>query len=79
MTLQKTLVADLLPDHVRGIGYGILKTVDSTANLASSVILGLLWSNYSAQVAFMSAAAISVVNIMVLLIIHSTYNLKRTS
>ncbi len=77
MTLQKALVADLLPDHVRGTGYGILKTVDSTANLASSVVLGLLWSNYSAQVAFLSAAVMSVVNIVILLILNKKFDFSR--
>ncbi len=67
MTLQKALAADLLPEQVRGTGYGILKTVDSVANLASSIIIGLLWSNYSAQVAFGTAAVISMVNIILLL------------
>ena len=79
MTLQKALAADLLPEEVRGTGYGILKTVDSTANLASSILLGLLWSNYSAQVAFIVAAVISLINIVIVLGLNRTYDLSTPS
>ncbi len=77
MTLQKALAADILPEPVRGTGYGILMTVDSIASLGSSIIIGYLWSTYSPQVAFYTAATISILNIFTVLSLHLKGNLGR--
>ncbi len=59
MTLSKTLAADLLPEAARGTGYGILQITNSMADLASSVIVGFLWSTFSPESAFLWACFIS--------------------
>ena len=73
MTLQKSLGADLLPDNVRGTGYGILKTVDSLGSLISSIFIGFLWSYQGPETAFLVAACISFICIAILLIAHRKY------
>lgn len=77
MTLQKAMAADLLPEEVRGTGYGILTTVDSITSLISSVLLGLLWSNTSAKLAFSLVACMSVINCGLLLGIHKKFDLSK--
>ena len=67
MTLQKSLAADLLPEEIRGTGYGILKTVDSLGNLVSSIAIGIIWSQIGPEPAFIIAALISFVSVIVLL------------
>ena len=67
MTLQKSLAADVLPEKIRGTGYGILKTVDSLGTLTSSIALGLIWSNIGPGYAFILAALISLLSIVALL------------
>lgn len=73
MSLQKSLAADLLPEEVRGTGYGILKTVDSLGTLSSSLIIGVIWSNVGPQYAFISAAGISLISSFILMSMRNSY------
>ena len=56
MTLSKTMAADVLPESSRGKGYGVLQIVSSLAELASSILVGFLWSWISPEAAFIFAA-----------------------
>ena len=40
---ESTLVAHLLPDRLRGNGFGVLGLVQSLGDLAYSLVVGLLW------------------------------------
>jgi MFS family permease len=42
-TLESTTAATLLPGHVRGVGFGVLATVNGVGDLVSSAAVGLLW------------------------------------
>lgn len=42
-TAESTLVAQMLPDRLRGNGFGFLGLVQSLGDLASSVVVGVLW------------------------------------
>jgi MFS family permease len=42
--LEGALAADLLPEDMRGTGYGVLATVNGVGDFLSSIIVGLLWS-----------------------------------
>ncbi|MGI8681096.1 MAG: MFS transporter [Mycobacteriales bacterium] len=55
-TAESTLVAQTLPDRLRGNGFGVLGLVQSLGDLASSVVVGLLWAAFSATVGFAYAA-----------------------
>lgn len=51
-TAESTLVAQMLPDRLRGNGFSVLGLVQSLGDLASSVVVGLLWAAFSAKVGF---------------------------
>lgn len=56
-TAESTLVAQMLPDQLRGSGFGLLGGVQSVGDFASSAIVGLLYAAVSPAVGFGYAAA----------------------
>lgn len=66
--LEKAYAADLLPEHVRGTGMGVLQTLDGIGDLISSFLVGLLWTNVSLSLAFGYAASLSFIAMILLLI-----------
>jgi MFS family permease len=56
-TAESTTVALVLPDHLRGNGFGVLGLVQSFGDLGASLVAGVLWAVFSPTVAFMYAAA----------------------
>jgi len=56
-TAQSTAVALLLPDHLRGSGFGVLGLVQSVGDLGATLVAGLLWAAFSPAAAFGYAAA----------------------
>lgn len=56
-TAESTLVARLLPDRLRGSGFGLLGGVQSAGDFAASGIVGLLYATISPTVGFAYAAA----------------------
>jgi MFS family permease len=57
--LEGAITADLLPPEVRGLGYGVLGTVNGLGDLFSSIIVGLLWTHITYAAGFGYAAALS--------------------
>lgn len=55
-TAESSLVAQLLPDHLRGSGFGLLGGVQSLGDFASSVAVGILWTAISPTAGFAYAA-----------------------
>jgi MFS family permease len=55
-TAESALVARLLPDRLRGSGFGVLGGVQSFGDFASSALVGVLWSTISPTVGFAYAA-----------------------
>jgi MFS family permease len=60
-TAESSLFARLLPEHLRGSGFGLLGGVQSLGDFASSAVVGLLWTLVSPTVAFAYAAGWMVV------------------
>jgi MFS family permease len=54
---ESAVVAQLLPDRLRGSGFGVLGAVQSTGDLVATVVAGLLYTLASPAVAFGYAAA----------------------
>jgi MFS family permease len=54
---ESAVVAQLLPDRLRGSGFGVLGAVQATGDLVATVIAGLLYTVASPAVAFGYAAA----------------------
>ncbi len=55
-TAQSALVAGLLPDRLRGSGFGLLGGIQSLGDFASSAAVGALWSAVSPAAGFIYAA-----------------------
>ncbi len=56
-TAESTMVALALPDRLRGNGFGLLGMVQSFGDLGATVVAGILWAAFSAQVAFAYAGS----------------------
>ena len=59
--LEKAYAGDLLPDNVRGTGYGLLEAVKGVGFLSSNLIIGSMLSTGAVSSAFMYAACVSVI------------------
>lgn len=57
-TLEPALAADLLPEDVRGTGFGVLATVNGLGDFISSVIVGALWTLVGPTVGFAYATVL---------------------
>ncbi|GIU99944.1 MAG: hypothetical protein KatS3mg014_1560 [Actinomycetota bacterium] len=66
-TAQGSHAAELVPDHLRGRAFGLIGVVDGVGDLASSLIVGLLWTVASPAWGFAYAAALSALGAAVLL------------
>ncbi len=67
-TLEGALAADLLPERGRGLGYGLLGSVNGVGDLVSSVVVGALWAALGATAGFAYATALSLAAAAVLLV-----------
>jgi dipeptide/tripeptide permease len=56
-TAESTLVAQLLPDRLRGSGFGLLGGLQSAGDFLSSTTVGLLYVAVAATVGFAYATA----------------------
>lgn len=65
--LERAYAAQLLPVHVRGIGFGILQLLDGLGDLISSIIVGTLWSAFFPNIGFLYATIISYIAMILLL------------
>ncbi len=68
-TAESTLFARLLPDHLRGSGFGILRATQATGDLTSSTVVGILYVVASPALGFGYAAAwmvLAVISVAVL-------------
>jgi MFS family permease len=54
---QSAVVSQLLPDRLRGSGFGVLGAVQATGDLVATVVAGVLYTMVSPAVAFGYAAA----------------------
>jgi MFS family permease len=63
-TAESALVARLLPDRLRGSGFGLLGGVQSLGDFASSAVVGLLWTAVSPSVGFAYAAGWMLVSLL---------------
>ena len=66
-TLEGTIAAELLPPERRGLGYGVLGSVNGVGDLFSSVIVGLLWAHVSITAGLLYAAVLSVAGAVLIL------------
>ena len=65
--LEGTVAAELLPDTLRGTGYGVLAAVNGVGDLVASTTVGLLWATVSPAAGFGFAASTSLLGAVALL------------
>lgn len=66
--LEKSYAATLLPEAVRGTGFGVLQMVNGICYLISSTLVGMLWTAISPEVGFLYAAFLSFIAFLLLII-----------
>jgi len=66
-TAEGSHAAELLPEAIRGRGYGLIGLVDGVGDLISSIAVGLLWTLTSPAWGFGYAAVLSGLGVVVLL------------
>jgi len=69
--LERTVAADLLPENLRGTGYGTLATVNGVGDFISSSAVGFLWSAVSPLAGFGYGAVLTISGAGVLLSMRS--------
>jgi MFS family permease len=63
-TAESTAVALMLPDRLRGSGFGLLGLVQSMGDLGATLVAGVLWALISPTAAFVYAAAWMVASVL---------------
>jgi len=58
--MERAMAADLLPEELRGTGFGVLATVNGVGDLVSSVVVGALWTSVSPVAGFGYAATLAI-------------------
>jgi hypothetical protein len=66
-TAEHAAVATFAPVELRGSAFGLLAAVQAFGNLAASAVAGLLWSVFSARVAFLYLAGWTLLGLVGLL------------
>jgi MFS family permease len=66
--VEKALVADLAPRHLRGSAFGFLHATIGLTALPASLLFGLLWTTVGAAVAFATGAALAAVAVVLVLV-----------
>ena len=66
-TGEGSYASEILPEHVRGRGFGLLGLVDGIGDLVSSVVVGVLWTVTAPLWGFVFAGSLAAVGALVLL------------
>jgi MFS family permease len=65
-SMEGALAAELLPESVRGTGYGMLGLVKGIGHFVSSFAVGILWSAFSPTAGFLYAALMALLGAVLL-------------
>jgi len=66
-TLEDSLCAELVNEEQHGMAFGVLATVNGIGDFVSSVVVGLLWTNFGTSVAFGYSAVLFVLGSLLVL------------
>jgi MFS family permease len=66
-SLERALAADMLPQEIRGTGFGVLAAVNGVGDFVSSIMVGFLWASFSPAGGFLYAGALSLVGMTLML------------
>jgi MFS family permease len=65
-SMERAMAGDLLPEHLRGTGYGMLAMVNGVEDFVSSIAVGLLWAKVSPAAGFVYAGSLTLIGGVVL-------------
>lgn len=71
------VVADTVPEQLRGTGFGVLNLVSGVAQLAASVIAGALWGLFGPEGTFLAGAVFTAVALAALPLAHRKVRRRR--
>jgi MFS family permease len=63
-TLEDSIAAELLPEAVRGMGFGTMALVNGVGDFVSSICVGWLWAAFGARVGFGFAVLLMTIGIV---------------
>lgn len=66
-TLEDSLCAELVNEEQHGMAFGVLATVNGIGDFVSSIVVGLLWTNFGTSVAFGYSAVLFVLGSLLVL------------
>ena len=66
-TLEDSLAAELLPNELRGTGFGAMATVNGIGDFISSLAVGWLWAAFGPRVGFGFACGVMAVGTFLIL------------
>lgn len=78
-TAESTMVAVMLPDHLRGNGFGVLGLVQCMGDLGASLVVGLVWAAVSPTLAFGYAAAWMLAAVVAVLVLRKFDRTSRSA
>ena len=64
--LEGAIAGELLPENLKGTGYGTLATVNGMGDFISSIIVGFLWAVVSPTAGFLYAGILSLIGAFVI-------------
>lgn len=64
--LEGAIAAELLPDNVKGTGYGALATINGIGDFVSSIVVGFLWVHVSPTAGFLYAGILSILGAIII-------------
>ena len=64
-TLEDSLAAELLPDAIRGTGFGTMALINGLGDFISSICVGWLWAVFGARVGFGFALVLMTIGVVV--------------
>ncbi|MDA8156736.1 MAG: MFS transporter [Actinomycetota bacterium] len=70
-SMERALAGELLPEHLRGTGYGFLATVNGIGDFVSSFVVGLLWSRISPAAGFVYSGILTFIGAVLLFMVRN--------
>lgn len=70
-SMERALAGELLPENLRGTGYGVFSMVNGVGDFVSSFAVGLLWARVSPAAGFIYAGALTLLGGIVLVMVRN--------
>ena len=70
-SMERAVAGDLLPENLRGTGYGVLSMVNGVGDFVSSFTVGLPWAKVSPASGFVYAGALTLLGGVVLFMVRN--------